>query len=150
MVAAIELKWVIAVADVMEVFNRGDAAARNAIDRQLPKYAAALSAGGHELVRRVFDLPTTPCVDEVFQGLILRGHVGSSQTKVPGMFVIPESLVSEHFEDRRSLREFCWWAIEMPFLPRLDHDFRSEQIVVRSPSGIEVEFFEPVPWDGEA
>lgn len=144
-VLAAELKWVIAVADVMEVFNRGDAAARTAIDRQLPRYANALSAGAAELVRRAFELPTMPQVEEWHCGLIMRGHVGSSQTQTPGKFTLPESLVNEHTEKHHSLRAFCKWATEMPFLPKLDRDFLSERFVVRSPSGIEIEFFEPTP-----
>ena len=138
----VELKWVIGVGDVMEVFNRGESTCLASITKQIPKYREALSHNAGGLLQRAFSLGEAPAIDAWCCALMTRGFVGSPRVVNDQCLFIPEQLALEKLASRCSLQDFCEWAKAMPYLPVEGREFRLTPVSITSSSGLAVTFWE--------
>ena len=141
-VLGIELKWVIGVADVMEVLNRGESTCSASIKKQIPKYCEALSQSVGVLLQRAFSLGEVPSIDGWSCALMTRGFIGSPRIVNGQCLFIAEQFALEKLASRCSLRDFCDWARVMPYLPVEGREFRMTPVSTTSPSGLTVTYWE--------
>jgi len=141
-VLAAELKWIIDVADFMEVLNRGEKTCQTAIKEQLPKYARLMTRNVEGLVAKAFTLDSPPRIDGWSCGIIVRGFVGSPTLSVEPYLLLPDLLLEAKLRPGTSLRDFCKWAMDKLYLPREGYDFRMYPVEVITPSGLHVTFWE--------
>lgn len=141
-VLGIELKWVIGVADVMEVFNRGESTCSASIKKQIPKYREALSQNVGGILQTTFSLGEAPAIDGWSCALMTRGFWGSPRVVNDQCLFIPEQLALETLASRCSLQDFCEWARTMPYLPLEGREFRLTPLSITSPSGLTVTYRE--------
>jgi hypothetical protein len=113
-----ELKWLIEVADFMEVLNRGEDRAQKALKEQLPKHEAAFRDDAPGLVQRAFGLSKPPEISGWSSGLVLRGHVGSPFTRPAISFFCPKPFYVN------ACRRFASWLKFVPG-PGQCHSFLS-------------------------
>jgi hypothetical protein len=140
-VLGVELKWVIGVGDIMEVFNRGESTCLVSIQKQIPKYREALqNATG--LIQCAFSLDEAPQLDGWCCAMMTRGFVGSPRVVTAQCLFIPEQPGLERLGLRCSLREFCQWATAMPYLPVEGQHFQLTHEWIESPSGYKVAFWD--------
>jgi hypothetical protein len=139
---AAELKWIIDTADFREVLNRGESTCKDALDRQIPKYARVLSQDAGAFVAKAFKLGSTPQIDGWSCGIVMRGFVGSSRTVDDRYFVLNDALLKARILEGGSLRDICDWARSRSYVPREGTDYRMSPLEISSPSGIQVKFWE--------
>ena len=139
---AVELKWIIETADFMEVLNRGESTCKDALDRQIPKYARMLSQDAGAFAAKAFKLDSKPQIDGWSCGIVMRGFVGSSRTVDNRYFVLNDAILKTRMLEGGSLRDICDWAHGRSYVPREGRDFRMSPVELLSPSGIQVKFWE--------
>jgi len=135
-----ELKWMIQVADLMEVLNRGEKECHRKLQEQLPKHRHALTSNSNGIINRAFGEQANVNTHDSL--LVCQGFGGTP--RLPSEFpCVDERVFRLAIEHSSTLREAMEWLRSRDWLPRVREHFRVNDMTIRTVTGIQLTFPEP-------